>query len=131
MNEGAAQRGKSGGDHSTSKTPPLALRWEIAAVAVQGLPLQSYSATLSFSPSPYPFCPYPQWEPRSLPLLLLTKFISTASLCFAIRPSYDRTQATGGWLFWLSPLADPWQCCEFSYLPRTPTSGGDGSTDSG
>ncbi|MDV2991816.1 MAG: hypothetical protein N4J56_001470 [Chroococcidiopsis sp. SAG 2025] len=29
------------------------------------------------------------------------------ALLFAIAPSYDRSQAKGGWLFWLSPLADP------------------------
>jgi dolichol-phosphate mannosyltransferase len=29
------------------------------------------------------------------------------ALLFAIAPSYDRTQAKGGWLFWLSPFADP------------------------
>ncbi|MCC3411959.1 MULTISPECIES: 2'-O-glycosyltransferase CruG [unclassified Microcoleus] len=30
-----------------------------------------------------------------------------SALCFAIAPSYDRTEASGKWLFWLSPLADP------------------------
>jgi len=30
-----------------------------------------------------------------------------SALCLAIAPSYDRTQASGKWLFWLSPLADP------------------------
>ncbi|MEG3960339.1 hypothetical protein [Microcoleus sp. herbarium2] len=30
-----------------------------------------------------------------------------SALCFAITPSYDKTQASGKWLFWLSPLADP------------------------
>nr|WP_265234356.1 glycosyltransferase family 2 protein [Lyngbya sp. CCAP 1446/10] len=30
-----------------------------------------------------------------------------SALCFAIAPSYDTTQASGKWLFWLSPLADP------------------------
>jgi dolichol-phosphate mannosyltransferase len=29
------------------------------------------------------------------------------ALLLAIAPSYDRKDATGGWLFWLSPLADP------------------------
>ena len=29
------------------------------------------------------------------------------ALLLAIAPSYDRTEAKGGWLFWLSPLADP------------------------
>ena len=35
--------------------------------------------------------------------LLLTPIL----LLLAIAPSYDRKDATGGWLFWLSPLADP------------------------
>lgn len=35
--------------------------------------------------------------------LLLMRF----GMLLAIAPSYDRTQAKGGWLFWLSPLADP------------------------
>ncbi|MEG4010561.1 MULTISPECIES: 2'-O-glycosyltransferase CruG [unclassified Microcoleus] len=30
-----------------------------------------------------------------------------SALCLAIAPSYDTTQASGKWLFWLSPLADP------------------------
>lgn len=29
------------------------------------------------------------------------------ALSAAVLPSYDRTQATGRWLFWLSPFADP------------------------
>ena len=29
------------------------------------------------------------------------------ALLLAIAPSCDRKDATGGWLFWLSPLADP------------------------
>jgi len=28
-------------------------------------------------------------------------------LCLAIALSYDTTGASGKWLFWLSPLADP------------------------
>jgi dolichol-phosphate mannosyltransferase len=35
--------------------------------------------------------------------LVLIRF----ALCAAIAPSYDRSQAQGAWLFWLSPLADP------------------------
>lgn len=35
--------------------------------------------------------------------LLVIRF----ALVFAIAPSYDRKTAQGGWLFWLSPLADP------------------------
>jgi len=35
--------------------------------------------------------------------LVLIRF----ALLLAIAPSYDRSQASMGWLFWLSPLADP------------------------
>jgi dolichol-phosphate mannosyltransferase len=44
------------------------------------------------------------------------------ALLLAIAPSYDRTQATGGWLFWLSPLADPLAVLRiFLSAFRTPT----------
>ncbi len=51
-----------------------------------------------------------QWLlPIPLFLLGLNLFLVVMRflLLFAIAPSYDRTQARGGWLFWLSPLADP------------------------
>jgi len=35
--------------------------------------------------------------------LLVIRF----ALLLAIAPSYDRKDANGGWLFWLSPVADP------------------------
>ncbi len=35
--------------------------------------------------------------------LLVVRF----GMLLAIAPCYDRTQSMGGWLFWLSPLADP------------------------
>ena len=35
--------------------------------------------------------------------LVLIRF----GMLFAIAPSYDRSQAKGSWLFWLSPFADP------------------------
>ncbi|OWY68079.1 glycosyl transferase [cyanobacterium TDX16] len=44
------------------------------------------------------------------------------ALLFAIAPSYDRSQAKGGWLFWLSPLADPLAVLRiFLSAFRTPT----------
>jgi dolichol-phosphate mannosyltransferase len=48
----------------------------------------------------------------SLPALLLLGLniflvVIRFALLLAIAPSYDRKDATGGWLFWLSPLADP------------------------
>lgn len=70
---------------------------------VQALPLPILLTYLLLSP-PLPFSPSP-------PLLLLglNSFLLAIrfALLFAIAPSYDRTKAKGGWLFWLSPLADP------------------------
>ncbi|MDB9309931.1 glycosyltransferase family 2 protein [Aphanizomenon sp. CS-733/32] len=48
----------------------------------------------------------------SLPALLLLGLniflvVIRFALLLAIAPSYDRKDATAGWLFWLSPLADP------------------------
>jgi dolichol-phosphate mannosyltransferase len=44
------------------------------------------------------------------------------ALLLAIAPSYDRSQAKGGWLFWLSPLADPLAVLRiFLSAFRTPT----------
>lgn len=44
------------------------------------------------------------------------------ALLFAIAPSYDRKQAKGGWLFWLSPFADPLAVLRiFLSACRTPT----------
>jgi dolichol-phosphate mannosyltransferase len=71
-------------------------------LAVQGFPLPValsflLSPELSFSPSAPVF------------LLGLNLFLLAVrfALNFAIAPSYDRTQARAGWVFWLSPLADP------------------------
>jgi dolichol-phosphate mannosyltransferase len=69
--------------------------------AVQGLPLP---ILLSY------FLLSPQLAPLPLLLLLgLNAFLVLIrfAMLFAIAPSYDRTTAKGGWLFWLSPLADP------------------------
>jgi dolichol-phosphate mannosyltransferase len=48
----------------------------------------------------------------TLPLMLLLGLniflvVIRFALLLAIAPSYDRKDATAGWLFWLSPLADP------------------------
>lgn len=72
-------------------------------LSVQGLPLLLVLSYLFLSPhhsinlSPLGF------------LLGLNLFLVAIrfALLFAIAPSYDRTQAKAGWLFWLSPLADP------------------------
>jgi dolichol-phosphate mannosyltransferase len=67
---------------------------------VQGLPLLVILAFLLVSPFPY--------LPGSL-LLALNVFllIIRFALLLAISPSYDRTNAYAGWLFWLSPFSDP------------------------
>lgn len=70
-------------------------------LAIQGLPLPIvlsfllFSPLLSSAPSAY--------------LLGLNLFLVAIrfALNFAIAPSYDRTGAKAGWMFWLSPFADP------------------------
>ncbi|MEI2579363.1 2'-O-glycosyltransferase CruG [Scytonema sp. PRP1] len=86
--------------------------------AVQGLPLivvlsyLSLSRTVSLSPSP----------PLLLLGLNLFLLVIRFAMLFAIAPSYDCTQANGGWLFWLSPLADPVAVLRiFLSAFRTPT----------
>ncbi|MBD2596238.1 glycosyltransferase [Nostoc spongiaeforme FACHB-130] len=69
--------------------------------AVQGLPLLILLTYLIVLPTPVSL-------PQILLLglngfLLLIRF----AMLLAIAPSYDRKTAKGGWLFWLSPLADP------------------------
>lgn len=71
--------------------------------AVQGLPVPIVLCYLLFGwRSPVAVFPYGL-------LLGLNVFLVAvrSALCFAIAPSYDRTNASGKWLFWLSPLADP------------------------
>ena len=51
-------------------------------------------------------------------------------MLLAIAPSYDRTQAKGGWLFWLSPLADSLAVLRiFLSAFHTHESGGEGSIE--
>lgn len=67
--------------------------------SVQGLPLLIVLTYLFFPPQPYfPFL-----------LLGLNSFLLVIrfALLLAIAPSYDFSQATTSWLFWVSPLADP------------------------
>lgn len=68
-------------------------------LSVQALPL-----FIALSALIYP----PQSTPYSL-LVGLNVFLLVIrwALLLAIAPSYDRSRAKGGWLFWLSPLADP------------------------
>lgn len=70
-------------------------------LAIQGLPLPIVLSFLLFSPALFSsLCVY---------LLGLNLFLVAIrfALNFAIAPSYDRTQAKKGWMFWLSPFADP------------------------
>ena len=72
-------------------------------LAVQGLPVPIVLGYLLFGLlSPVAVFPYGL-------LLGLNVFLVAvrSALCLAISPSYDRTNASGKWLFWLSPLADP------------------------
>ncbi|WP_016951889.1 2'-O-glycosyltransferase CruG [Anabaena sp. PCC 7108] len=69
--------------------------------AVQGLPILILLGFL-------PLLPLPPLLPLHLLLglnifLLMIRF----ALLLAIAPSYDRKNAQGSWLFWLSPWADP------------------------
>ncbi|MEB3220041.1 MAG: glycosyltransferase family 2 protein [Nostocales cyanobacterium 94392] len=81
--------------------------WLLAAV--QGLPLIIVALLLLLSPpnpvspSPYPFLSPPIVLLRLNLFLIIIRFL----MLFAIAPSYDFSQTKGGWLFWLSPIADP------------------------
>jgi dolichol-phosphate mannosyltransferase len=121
MYEGAAQTWKEWGRSLDLKdaSSNAALWGDLwLLLAVQGLPLPVVLTCLFLSP-PTPYSPLP------IPLLLgLNLFLLAIriALLFAIAPSYDRTQATGGWLFWLSPLADPLAVLRiFLSAFRTPT----------
>lgn len=72
--------------------------------SVQALPLPILLTYLLLSPH----LPISSSPPLLL-LLGLNSFLLAIrfALLFAIAPSYDRATAKGGWLFWLSPLADP------------------------
>ena len=86
--------------------------------AVQGLPLIVVLSYLSLSRT-VPLSPSPPLLLLGLNLFLL---VIRFAMLFAIAPSYDRTQANGGWLFWLSPLADPVAVLRiFLSAFRTPT----------
>ena len=82
---------------------------------VQALPLPIVLSYLFLSPSlPLPILVQTRLIASLLPtppvlLLGLNVFLLVIrfALLLAIAPSYDRTNATSGWLFWLSPLADP------------------------
>jgi dolichol-phosphate mannosyltransferase len=68
--------------------------------SVQGLPL---IVVLTLLPL-FPFSYFPTSLLLGLNIFLL---VIRFALLLAIAPSYDRQNAQAGWLFWLSPLADP------------------------
>jgi dolichol-phosphate mannosyltransferase len=70
--------------------------------AVQALPLPIVLTYLVFFPDVS--IPSPHFLLLGLNIFLL---VIRFGMLFAIAPSYDRQNAKGGWLFWLSPLADP------------------------
>ncbi len=128
MYEGAAQTWKEWGrsldlKDASSRAALWGDLWLL--LAVQGLPLHIVLSYLFIS-VPLPLSPEGTTSFLSPPLLLLglNLFLLAIriALLFAIAPSYDRTQATGGWLFWLSPLADPMAVLRiFLSAFRTPT----------
>ena len=103
MYEGAAETWREWGrsldlKDASSRAQIWGDLWLLASV--QGLPL-IIVLLLFLSPHP-PFSP-------TLLLLSLNLFLLLirSMMLFAIAPSYDFTQTKGGWLFWLSPIADP------------------------
>jgi dolichol-phosphate mannosyltransferase len=72
-------------------------------LAVQGLPVPIVLCYLLFGSLP-PVGVFPHFWLLGLNVFLVAV---RSALCFAIAPSYDTTGASGKWLFWLSPLADP------------------------
>jgi dolichol-phosphate mannosyltransferase len=93
--------------------------------SVQALPLLVLSSYFLL-PIPDSLVRAHGYAPLPIPSLLLglNAFLLAIrfALLFAIAPSYDRSQAKGGWLFWLSPLADPLAVLRiFLSAFRTPT----------
>lgn len=71
--------------------------------SVQALPLIVLLTYFFLSPT-LPLFPSPTLLLLGLNIFLL---VIRFAMLLAIAPSYDRTEAKGRWLFWLSPLADP------------------------
>ena len=72
-------------------------------LAVQGLPVPIVLCYLLFGSLP-PVAVFGHFWLLGLNVFLVAV---REALCLAIAPSYDTTGASGKWLFWLSPLADP------------------------
>ncbi|MBD2243589.1 2'-O-glycosyltransferase CruG [Nostoc sp. FACHB-888] len=106
MYEGAMETWKEWGrsldlKDATSRSQLWGDLWLLTSV--QGLPLLIVLTFLLTSPPlAYSFTP-----PLILLGLNLFLVVIRFAMLIAIAPSYDRKSAKGGWLFWLSPLADP------------------------
>lgn len=106
MYEGAMETWKEWGrsldlKDATSRSQLWGDLWLLTSV--QGLPLLIVLTFLLISP-PLSYSPTPPLLLLGLNLFLL---VIRFAMLIAIAPSYDRTNAKGSWLFWLSPLADP------------------------
>ena len=106
MYEGAAETWKEWGrsldlKDASSRAQTWGDLWLLTSV--QGLPLIVVLLFLFLS-SPFSFSPsFPSFLLWLNLFLILIRFL----MLLAIAPSYDFTQNKGGWLFWLSPIADP------------------------
>ncbi len=106
MYEGAMETWKEWGrsldlKDATSRSQLWGDLWLLTSV--QGLPLLIVLTFLLISPPlAYSFTP-----PLILLGLNLFLLVIRFAMLIAIAPSYDRKSAKGGWLFWLSPFADP------------------------
>ncbi|MBW4676452.1 MAG: glycosyltransferase [Desmonostoc geniculatum HA4340-LM1] len=106
MYEGAMETWKEWGrsldlKDATSRSQLWGDLWLL--LAVQGLPILIiliFSLEMQLIAS----LPIPSFFLLGLNLFLL---VIRFGMLMAIAPSYDRHTAKGGWLFWLSPLADP------------------------
>ncbi|MEH1860376.1 MAG: 2'-O-glycosyltransferase CruG [Nostoc sp.] len=106
MYEGAMETWKEWGrsldlKDATSRSQLWGDLWLLASV--QGLPLLIVLTFLLISPT-LSYLPTPPLLLLGLNLFLL---VIRFAMLIAIAPSYDRINAKGSWLFWLSPLADP------------------------
>ena len=106
MYEGAAETWKEWGrsldlKDASSRAQTWGDLWLLTSV--QGLPLIVVLLFLFLS-SPFSFSPsFPSFLLWLNLFLILIRFL----MLLAIAPSYDFTQNKGGWVFWLSPIADP------------------------
>jgi len=94
MYEGAAQRGKSGGVTGPQGRLPSAALWGICGTSSSGSTPPVVLTCLFLSlPTPIPL---------PIPLLLGLNLFLPALLLLLRSHLPTTTQATGGWLFWLS-----------------------------